>query len=664
MTTTTPQLQPVINDFTESERSDMARLLIHANDLYQMYNSSATPSADRQISLDNAFDLITQVINFDPSNTPAMNLLGRIELDRGNIDTAKALFEQCLQHSPENTQYLVNKGYLHIISDEPELSLDYFQKSLEIDTGMESAFLGIARAQQALDNFDIAYLHYRSLVSHGHDDISILQGMLNCCANIQIHSYQTELEADLLQLYSHPELAHEKLGKFASDLICKKYDLENPNAPIDIIDAANDPLIYHSLLKCSLSNPFVEEFITLLRESILIEATETRYLREELQLLAIAIGVNCERNNFALLVKEEESVKVAHFDEVLTQTLHNVWLVEDIAGAVIILGMYQAFFSQSYAVRLTALDLFEWPLALQPLLKSSLYLRAEREAFKQSFPEKQDDLLIGKEDIPAPYPRSSCLDFFNPQSLKDELTSNFKVDKNTLPDRLLLLVAGVDASQKALGYAKYFTDVDVLAVESSLNNLSEGQLKAQEQKLSNIAFWPLSLATRFMNDGNQIHFAAICDDTNMLDQGFMSLVQHALVQQGILNYKLLKSPDSATQDIQSLVTKQKLPATTANIRALRSTILTDKYSAYWSDLINSEYFYSVDGCRDEWFNNRSQNDVLGMVSSLLDGKEWNLAKVLNHHRKDVAATLVKKHIQKFTNENHVSNEYSIYLVKR
>ena len=156
MTTTTPQLQPVINDFTESERSDMARLLIHANDLYQMYNNSATPSADRQVSLDHAFDLITQVINFDPSNTPAMNLLGRIELDRGNIDTAKALFEQCLQHSPENTQYLVNKGYLHIIADEPELSLDYFQQSLEIDKGMESAFLGIARAQQALDNFDIA----------------------------------------------------------------------------------------------------------------------------------------------------------------------------------------------------------------------------------------------------------------------------------------------------------------------------------------------------------------------------------------------------------------------------------------------------------------------------------------------------------------------------
>jgi len=664
MTTTTPQLQPVINDFTESERSDMARLLIHANDLYQMYNNSATPSVDRQISLDHAFDLITQVINFDPSNTPAMNLLGRIEMDRGNIETAKALFEQCLQHSPENTQYLVNKGYLHIIADEPELSLAYFQKSLSIEKGQESAFLGIARAQQALDNFDIAYLHYRSLVNHGHDDISILQGMLNCCANIQINTYQVELEADLLHLYSHPELAHEKLGKFASELICKKYDLENPNAPIDIIDVANDPLIYHSLLKCSLINPFVEEFVTLLRESILLEANETRFLRDELQLLAIAIGVNCERNNYSLVIKEEESAIVEHFDNVLTQTLHNVWQVEDVAGAMIILGMYQAFFSQSYSVRLCALDLIDWPSAVQPLLSESLYRRAEREAYKQQFPEKQDDLLVAKEDVSSPFPRWTSLDYFNPQSLRSELTTNFSLDLDQMPERLLLLVAGADATQKALGYAKHFTDVDVLAVEENLNNLAESQLKAKEQKLDNIAFWPMSLAKRFLNDGNQIHFAAISDDLNMIDMGFLSLVEKGLSTQGILNFKLIKSPDNATKDIQNLVTKQKLPATSANIRALRSTILADKYSAYWSDLISNEYFYSVDGCRESWFNKRDQNTVLTAISTLLKSDDWQLSKVLNHHRKDVAATLAKKHIDRFSKENQVNNEYSIYLVKR
>jgi len=233
-----------------------------------------------------------------------------------------------------------------------------------------------------------------------------------------------------------------------------------------------------------------------------------------------------------------------------------------------------------------------------------------------------------------------------------------------MPERLLLLVAGADATQKALGYAKHFTDVDVLAVEENLNNLAESQLKAKEQKLDNIAFWPMSLAKRFLNDGNQIHFAAISDDLNMIDMGFLSLVEKGLSTQGILNFKLIKSPDNATKDIQNLVTKQKLPATSANIRALRSTILADKYSAYWSDLISNEYFYSVDGCRESWFNKRDQNTVLTAISTLLKSDDWQLSKVLNHHRKDVAATLAKKHIDRFSKENQVNNEYSIYLVKR
>ena len=112
------------------------------------------------------------------------------------------------------------------------------------------------------------------------------------------------------------------------------------------------------------------------------------------------------------------------------------------AGALIVVGMYQAFFSQSYAVKLTALSLSAWPESILPLMHTSLYRRAEREAFKQQFPEKQDELLIAKEDLSAPYPRWNNLDLFNEQSLKKEITSSFNIAAENLPERLLLLVAG------------------------------------------------------------------------------------------------------------------------------------------------------------------------------------------------------------------------------
>jgi tetratricopeptide (TPR) repeat protein len=372
MSTQTPKLQPVVNEFSETERSDIARLLIHANDLYQMYNSSEIPSEKRKTSLGNAFKLITEVMNVAPNNAPAMNLLGRIELDRGNIKTAAALFDKCLSHSPDNTQYLCNKGYLHIITEEPELSIDYFNKALEIDKSYQNAFLGIARAQHALQNFDIAYLHYRSLINHGFDSTPILQGMLSCCAQIKIEQYQKALELDLFTLFAHPELPHERLGHFAASLISKKYDLENPKAMIDLQAVAEDPLVYFSLLKCTLPDPYVEEFITLLRQTILLEALESGNLRDELQVLSIAIGVYNERNNYSLITDTLEQEKVDYLDQLLIHTLHHEWNIDDIAGALLVVGMYQAFFSQNYAVKLTAIDLEDWPSALQPLMESAL----------------------------------------------------------------------------------------------------------------------------------------------------------------------------------------------------------------------------------------------------------------------------------------------------
>ncbi|MFD2228956.1 tetratricopeptide repeat protein [Alkalimarinus sediminis] len=663
MNTMTSSLKPTDSEFSQRELADMARLLIHANDLYQIANNAATSASERASSLDTAFELATQVVSHTPSNNPAVNLLGRIELDRGNIATAKALFKQCLRNEPHNTQYLTNLGYLYLVADESQKALEFFHAALSFDKGYVNAFLGIARAQQALRNFDVAYLHYRSLVIHGHNNKTILQGMLNCCEHIQVDRYETELEADLLTLFANDDLPLERLSHFAAQLICKKYDLENPNAPIDLLTVANDPLIFHALIKCNLPNPFVEEFITLLRQSILFEAAETRHLRDELQLLTIAIGVYCERCNYSLIVDEVEASQVQHFDQVLTQTLQQNWTIDDVAGALIVVGMYQAFFSQSYAVKLTALSLSDWPAALTPLMQASLYRRADREAFKQQFPEKQDELLIAKEDLPAPFPRWNNLALFNEQSLKKDLINSFNLSDESLPERLLLLVAGTDAAQKAVEYARYFTDVDVLAVEHSLENLAESHLKAQEEQLSNIAFWPPSLARRFLQDGNEIHFASISGDAKVIDNSFISLIQNNLSKNGVMNIKLQKSPDSATKDIQALVNKQKLRSTSANIRALRATILADKYSEYWSNLINDEYFYSIDGCRQSWFTHNTQQTMLGAIISLLANPEWTLSKVLNHHSKAVATALAKKHLVRFAEEQQVDNEYSIYLVK-
>src|SRR5690606_24667108 len=128
------------------------------------------------------------------------------------------------------------------------------------------------------------------------------------------------LELDLFTLFAHPDLPHERLGYFAASLISKKYDLENPDAMIDLQSVAADPLVYFSLLNCTLPDPYVEEFITLLRQTILLEVMDSGTLRDELQVLSIAIAVYNERNNYALITDTLEQEKVNYLDQLLIHT--------------------------------------------------------------------------------------------------------------------------------------------------------------------------------------------------------------------------------------------------------------------------------------------------------------------------------------------------------
>ena len=145
---------------------------------------------------------------------------------------------------------------------------------------------------------------------------------------------------------------------------------------------------------------------------------------------------------------------------------------------------------------------------------------------------------------------------------------------------------------------------------------------------------------------------------------FISLIERNLHKEGVMNIKLSESLDPASADIRTLVSKQELKNTTANIKALRSTILSDKESAYWSNLIHEEYFYSVDGCRDVWFNQENEQEFLDNILHLLETPDWTLAKVLNHYGKTISTTLAEKNLQKIAKEQSKLSDYSLYFIKQ
>ena len=656
---------------SRSVQAQVARLLLQANLAYGESNSNGLSHIQRLKARQECRGYLNEALALEPENAGGLGLLGRVEMDDGQLEKAHTLFTASLNHQPDQAQQYCNLGYWALKTERPALAEQYFLQALDCDRQSAAAFCGVAHAKRLQGQFDVAYLHYRKLLETGAEWDSVYSGMLTCAQHLEVNKADSALAQDAIALLQRDGLPHQELGRFVGAIIHQQYDLDNPDAQIFLDAASEDELLILALQKTLMPNPAVEELVTLLRRAIIAEVAQTVELRDELQRLTLAIAQYADRTGYALAAEDDEERLVSAINDSIQAQLALGEEQDGLIGSLMISAMYGALFHQTFAVQLGQWNLVDWPLALQPVLAASYYDRAEEEAIKQNFDEKADELCLDKTDVPQAWPSWSQLAYRTESCLKTLMATELGLDTENLPATLRIMVCGAQSGQRAMELASYLDDVEVIAVDESLANIAKATRMANEMGMDNIVFWPWSIAQRFVADGHQVHWIEVgrLPSPAMTTLSLAALVNQATGSGAVVHmHTAIAEQTSGDKQIRKLVAEHKLQPTRQTLRQLRRMVLANRNDAAWQDLTADADFYSLGGCRDRWFRPQDTAQLKELMAMASNEVEWKLVKARDVDGHSLATGPVQQQIQAEALGSEVQSlmgqNLSVYFLKR
>lgn len=631
-----------------SQQAQVARLLLQANLAYGESNSYQLSYVQRLKARRECRGYLDDALALDADNPQALGLSGRVAMDDGELERARELFLASLEQDSTQAQQHTNLGYWALKTERPAQAEGHFLQALEHDRQSAAAFCGIAHAKRLNGHPDVAYLHYRRLLQMGIEWDSVFTGMLECARHLEVNQADTELALDAIALLRKEGLPHQELGRFVAAILHQQYDLDDANAQVFLEAACEDELLILALQKTLMPDPAIEELVALLRRAIIAEVAHTAELRDELQDLALAIALYADRTGYALAADEDEERLVATINDSIQAQLVMGEQQDAITGSLILSAMYGALFHQRFAVSLGQWSLVDWPLGLQAVMAASYYDRAGEEAIKQNFAEKAEELCLDKQDVPQAWPAWSRLSHQTESSLKSIMDQELGMKTGNLPDTMRLMVCGAQSGQRALELARYLDDVEVVAVDESLANIAKATRLAEDLNISNIVFWPWSIARQFVADGHQVHWVEVgrLPSSAMTDFSLSALVRKAAATGAVVHlHTALGEQTRGDQQIRRLIDDHQLSPTRNSLRQLRRMVLTNRHDKLWQSLLDDADFYSLGGCRDRWFRPQEGRQLQQLMSLLSNEVEWKLLKARDGDGHSLATTPVQQQIQ-------------------
>lgn len=601
------------------EAAELARHLIEVNEDYNTLLRSK--EASRHVRNGQLNELLTRVestISKDLPQPSALNLAGRIAIDLNLITLATDYFQRATNLDKSNSSYLVNLGNAYAAANNYAAAINVFQRVLKLDSSNILAFQGIAFCLLGTGDFGKAFLHYRSLLSFGYRNATIHNQIVECLENLTCEHYTEEMELLALYLFKLNDVSPLRLIPFCTELLAHKYDLRNPNAALSIETLVNDELLLCVLETGVIADADFEDLITQLRLSILTECVISGSLRDELIPCAAALGVYVSHADYALIVSpdEEREINALKF-QIASQLTEHGLAIDEIAGALLLLAMYESLYVQSFSFDLLALDLDEWPAGMQGILQASLFdLSQEHQAKFELFGHTMTELLengvtrCSQRWKPTQAPQQAS--FYNVLSTKLGPKS---VPRSWSKKELRILVLACGSGEKAHYYATAFNDVTVMGADPSKIDMAYAHAQTNKLDIPNLSYAIADYAHPPVNIDN-FDFIEFGEgfDFNFLNDWMRLLSKDGIARVSLPN----ESSYEQTEVLRELVSARGLQASLENIRLIRNSILLEKSSQLWEKLFENPMFYSGSGCRDLIFTEKTALFDLEKSYRLLD----------------------------------------------
>jgi tetratricopeptide (TPR) repeat protein len=120
--------------------------------LGRVYLALGRPPRSEPDSEANAAREFEQELRVDPTNADAAYELGEIRRKAGDLDKARELFQQAVEHYPEFEEGLVGLGRVLVAQGKPEAALPRLTKAVSLNPQDDVAYFQLYQAHRALGN--------------------------------------------------------------------------------------------------------------------------------------------------------------------------------------------------------------------------------------------------------------------------------------------------------------------------------------------------------------------------------------------------------------------------------------------------------------------------------------------------------------------------------
>lgn len=412
-----------------------------------------------------------------------------------------------------------------------------------------------------------------------------------------------------------------------------------------------DKLFVRLLEKTLLPDHGIEKFLTFIRKALLKKFAKDHFLTLPTGFIKFiyALSRNCFYNEF--LYEEDESEgpileKLFHYLNAPTDNLL------EFKTQTALFGCYRPLHKVPFAARLIEIANMESDPEFLALIQEQVVEPQEEEWIFGQIPLFKSisdavSIKVSSQYEENPYPRWKSLDKTNPKS----------------NEPFEMLIAGCGTGQHAITSAISYPNAHILAIDFSKNSLAYAIRKADELKISNIAFLQADLLDleALNRTFDLIESVGVLHHLEDPVRGWRILTQ-LLKSQGRMEIGLYS--EIARQDVlaaKTFINTKKYCPTFAGIRQCRQAIFALSPSDPVYGLSLGLDFYSLSACRDLLFHVQEQCFTLQQISHILEelglkflGFEIRDKSILKKYREqfsDDPLGLSLEHWQQFEDEN-------------
>ena len=556
--------------------------------------------------------LANKALGRQPDNVDALNLLGRLALDEGDLSSAATLLDQGLEIDPESVSLSYSRAHVFLAVQDYAAAESLFSKVESAAPGATRAKASLAYTRTKRGAYVEAFADYRELIKLDPSDPHIKSKLFECLRHIKADYFAQELENELMTYLNFDDVDHNDLSNFAASLLIHKYDLINGNSPLDPQQLSNDKFLNLALRRCQFRNPVVEEFLTACRQCILQESIDNQRINKRFMEFLVSISLQCINNEFVYAVSLTEEKVITELQNMVQTNVRTLnWQTHEVEYPLMLLSMYSLLHHNSFRDQLLRKPLSAWSLEVRPVIDPHLYEPQKEKEIERRIETitnvtNQVSVTVGQQYEENPYPRWRKMNFATPTDYAQALSSELRgfTSPSFLHNQTIrVLIAGCGTGKHALQVAKYFRNVEVTAVDLSRASLAYGIKQARNLRIDNIEFYQADILNLPAKPKYHIiESSGVLHHMQEPLKGWQNL-RELLVPGGLMKVSLYSErARKIVTEARRIIEENKLGANPEHIRIFRQAILDGQIAGDFGPIIQSNDFYNLSGCRDLLFN--------------------------------------------------------------